>query len=108
MTSVRTIARRTFLIGSAAIVGGAAFGVYQINKDAPNPLVAREGEVTLNPFVLITRDGVTLIAPRAEMGQGVQTTLAALLAEAINLLVVFPKAETTIITFSLAAVFDTI
>ena len=78
MTSVRTIARRTFLIGSAAIVGGAAFGVYQINKDAPNPLVAREGEVTLNPFVLITRDGVTLIAPRAEMGQGVQTTLAAL------------------------------
>ena len=84
MTSVRTIARRTFLIGSAAIVGGAAFGVYQINKDAPNPLVAREGEVTLNPFVLITRDGVTLIAPRAEMGQGVQTTLAALLAEELD------------------------
>ncbi|HEV8034953.1 xanthine dehydrogenase family protein molybdopterin-binding subunit [Yoonia sp.] len=85
MGRIKTIARRTFLIGSAAIVGGAAFGIYQINKDAPNPLVAGDGEATLNPFVLITRDGVTLIAPRAEMGQGVQTTLAALAAEELDL-----------------------
>ncbi len=84
MGRVRTIARRTFLIGSAAIVGGVAFGVYQINKDAPNPLVAGDGEATLNPFVLINSDGVTLIAPRAEMGQGVHTTLAALVAEELD------------------------
>lgn len=84
MGRLKTIARRTFLIGSAAVVGGVAFGVYQINKDAPNPLVAGDGEATLNPFVLITRDGVTLIAPRAEMGQGVQTTLAALAAEELD------------------------
>jgi isoquinoline 1-oxidoreductase beta subunit len=84
MGRVRTIARRTFLIGSAAIAGGAAFGVYQINKDAPNPLLAGDGEATLNPFVLINQDGVTLIAPRAEMGQGVQTTLAALAAEELD------------------------
>ena len=84
MARIKTIARRTFLIGSTAIVGGAAFGVYQINRDAPNPLVAGEGEATLNPFVLITKDGVTLITPRAEMGQGVQTTLAALAAEELD------------------------
>lgn len=84
MGRVRTIARRTFLIGSAAIVGGVAFGVYQINKDAPNPLVEGQGEAALNPFVLITQDGVTLIAPRAEMGQGVHTTLAALAAEELD------------------------
>ncbi len=84
MGRVRTIARRTFLIGSAAIVGGVAFGAYQINKDAPNPLIAGDGEATLNPFVLINQDGVTLIAPRAEMGQGVHTTLAALVAEEMD------------------------
>ena len=85
MASIGKIARRTFLVGTAAIVGGVAFGVYQINKDAPNPLVAGEGEVTLNPFVLINGDGITIITPRAEMGQGVQTTLAALVAEEMDL-----------------------
>ena len=84
MASIGKIARRTFLIGSAAIVGGVAFGVYQVRKDAPNPLVAGEGEATLNPFILINQDGVTIIAPRAEMGQGVQTTLAALVAEELD------------------------
>ena len=84
MASFRKIARRTFLIGSAAIVGGVAFGVYQINKDAPNPLVPGAGEATLNPFVLINGDGVTVITPRAEMGQGVYTTLAALVAEEMD------------------------
>lgn len=84
MASIGKIARRTFLIGSAAIVGGAAFGVYQINKDAPNPLTPTDGEATLNPFVLINGDGIVAITPRAEMGQGVQTTLAALLAEELD------------------------
>ena len=84
MASIGKIARRTFLIGSAAIVGGVAFGVYQVRKDPPNPLVAGDGEATLNPFILINQDGVTIIAPRAEMGQGVQTTLAALVAEELD------------------------
>lgn len=84
MGRIKTIARRTFLIGSAAIVGGVAFGVYQVRKDAPNPLVAGDGEAALNPFVLINQDGVTVITPRAEMGQGVHTTLAALVAEEMD------------------------
>jgi len=84
MASIGKVARRTFLIGSAAIVGGVAFGVYQIRKDAPNPLTPGPGEATLNAYVLINADGVTIIAPRAEMGQGVHTTLAALVAEEMD------------------------
>jgi isoquinoline 1-oxidoreductase subunit beta len=84
MSRIRTIARRTFLIGSAAIVGGVAFGVYQYRKPAPNPLKAGPGEAALNPFVFIDQQGVTLIAPKAEMGQGVRTTWAALIAEELD------------------------
>ncbi len=84
MSRVGKIARRSFLIGSAAIVGGVAFGVYTVRKPAPNPLQAGAGEAALNPFVFIDQSGVTLIAPRAEMGQGVHTTLAALIAEELD------------------------
>ncbi|WP_439154852.1 molybdopterin cofactor-binding domain-containing protein [Yoonia sp.] len=84
MASIGKIARRTFLIGSAAIAGGVAFGVYQVRKDAPNPLTPGAGEATLNPYILINTDGITIIAPRAEMGQGVHTTLAALVAEEMD------------------------
>ena len=84
MSRIGKIARRTFLIGSAAIVGGVAFGVYKVRKPAPNPLQAGPGETALNPFVFIDQTGVTLIAPRAEMGQGVRTTWAALIAEELD------------------------
>lgn len=81
MAGIGKIARRTFLVGSAAIAGGVAFGYWQYQKPLPNPL---RGDA-LTPYVLIDGDGVTVIAPRAEMGQGVQTTLAALVAEEMDL-----------------------
>ena len=84
MARIGTIARRTFLIGSVAIIGGVAFGVYQVKKPIPNPLTLGPGATTLNPFVLINADGVTIIAPRAEMGQGIHSTLAALVAEELD------------------------
>ncbi|MTI01810.1 xanthine dehydrogenase family protein molybdopterin-binding subunit [Roseibium sp. RKSG952] len=84
MARIGKILRRTFLIGSAAIAGGVAFGVYYVNRPAPNPLKPGEGEAALNPFVLIDQNGVTLFAPRAEMGQGVKTTWAALIAEELD------------------------
>lgn len=84
MSRIGTIARRSLLIGSAAIAGGVAFGVWKTRQPAPNPLVAGPGGAALNPFVLIDRQGVTLIAPRAEMGQGVRTTWAALIAEELD------------------------
>ncbi|NOD74780.1 xanthine dehydrogenase family protein molybdopterin-binding subunit [Ruegeria sp. HKCCD4332] len=84
MGKVGKILRRTFLIGSAAIVGGVAFGAYYVTRPAANPLKPGEGEAALNPFVLIDQNGVTLFAPRAEMGQGVKTTWAALIAEELD------------------------
>lgn len=84
MSRIGTIARRTFLIGSAAILGGVAFGVYKVRQPAPNPLTPAPGAAALNPFVLIDQQGITLIAPRAEMGQGVHTTWAALIAEELD------------------------
>ncbi len=81
------ILRRTFLIGSAAIAGGVAFGYYKYKAPYDNPLEDGlvEGEATFNPYVKITGDNeITIIAPRAEMGQGISTTLAALVAEELD------------------------
>ncbi len=78
------IARRTFLVGSAAVAGGVAFGVYQYRRELPNPLQVGDGEVTLNPWIIIDQEGVTLVSARAEMGQGVNTTLPALIAEELD------------------------
>jgi isoquinoline 1-oxidoreductase beta subunit len=86
MGKLATIARRTFLIGSAAVVGGVAFGVYKVRQAAPNPLLddLPQGATALTPYVRIDGQGVTLITPRAEMGQGIHTTLAALVAEELD------------------------
>ena len=81
------IARRGFLLGSAAVAGGVVFGVYRYQQPLPNPLqqgVAPDSTV-LTPYLRIDAQGVTVITPRAEMGQGVQSTLAALVAEELDL-----------------------
>ncbi|MGD8275342.1 MAG: molybdopterin-dependent oxidoreductase, partial [Thiohalocapsa sp.] len=86
-----SITRRAFLIGSVAVAGGVAFGVYQVRRPHPNPLLdgqrraSEPGTVALNPYLLINAEGVSIITPRAEMGQGVHTTLAALVAEELDL-----------------------
>ncbi len=87
MSRIGTIARRSFLIGSAAIAGGVVFGWWKYSTPYPNPLEQDrpEGSATLTPYVLIDQSGVTLIAPRAEMGQGIHSTLAALVAEEMDL-----------------------
>ncbi len=85
MASIGKIARRTFLFGAVALAGGAAFGWWKYKTPYGNPLAGLAGSATLNPYVLIDATGVTLIAPRAEMGQGIHTTLAALVAEEMDL-----------------------
>lgn len=84
MGRLGTITRRTFLVASAAIAGGVAFGVYKLNEMPPNPLKPGEDATPLNAFVIINSDGVTIITPKAEMGQGVHSTLAALVAEELD------------------------
>ena len=80
MGRLKTIARRTFLVGSVAVVGGVAFGVYTFRKPHENPLTAKAGEAVLTPYVKITSDGITLITPRADSGQGAYHVQAALIA----------------------------
>jgi isoquinoline 1-oxidoreductase beta subunit len=38
MGTLKTLTRRTFLVSSAAIAGGVAFGTYYVAKDPANPL----------------------------------------------------------------------
>lgn len=87
MGRLATITRRTFLVGAVALTGGAAFGYYRYQQPFDNPLKddLAEGEATFNPYVKIGSDNsITVIAPRAEMGQGIYTTLGALVAEELD------------------------
>ena len=87
MGRIKTIARRSFLVGSAAIVGGVAFGTYMYKRDVENPLLAdlKPGEATFNPFVKIDATGITLITPRADVGQGAYSMQAHLIAEEMDI-----------------------
>jgi len=86
MGRARKITRRVLLVGSAAVAGGVVFGYWRYQRPHDNPLLESlgPGEAALTPYVRIDAGGVTLITPRAEMGQGVHTTLAALLAEELD------------------------
>ncbi|MCU0829654.1 MAG: molybdopterin-dependent oxidoreductase [Tabrizicola sp.] len=84
MANWKKITRRSFLVFGAAVAGGAAFGAYKVAEVPENPLTPSADAIPLNPWVIINGDGITVIAPRAEMGQGISTTLAALVAEELD------------------------
>ncbi len=87
MSRLGTMTRRSFLVAAAAVAGGVAFGYYKYKQPFANPLEGdlAEGEATFNPWIKIGSDNsITIIAPRAEMGQGTYTTLAALVAEELD------------------------
>jgi len=90
MSKLGTITRRTFLVASAAVAGGVVFGTYKYLQPVPNPLLetndaAKPDFASLNPYIKIDQDGVTVITPRAEMGQGIHSTLAMMVAEELDL-----------------------
>ena len=87
MSRLRTITRRTLLIGSATIVGGVAFGTYLVKKPIPNPLLddLNDGEAAITPYVKIDAQGITLITPRADKGQGAYAIQANLIAEELDI-----------------------
>lgn len=86
MSRAGKIARRTFLIGSAAMAGGVAFGVVMYKRPHHNPLLdtLAKDAAALTPYVLITPQGITLITPRADLGQGAYHLQAALIAEELD------------------------
>ena len=86
MGKIATITRRTFLVASAALAGGIAFGYYSYKKPVKNPLLdeLEENEAAITPYVLINQNGITLITPHADIGQGATSVQAALLAEELE------------------------
>lgn len=86
MGKLGTIARRSFLVGSAAVLGGVAFGYYWYRQPGENPL--QKGlpgdQAALTPYVIISNQGITLITPRTDVGQGAYSVQAALLAEELD------------------------
>jgi isoquinoline 1-oxidoreductase beta subunit len=87
MGKLRKIARRSFLIGSAAVAGGVAFGIYRAKVPFDNPNLASlpDGAASFNPWVIVDSEKVTLIAPHADKGQGVFSAQAALIAEELDI-----------------------
>lgn len=86
MSRAGTLTRRALLISGVAVTGGVAFGVYKLRTPPENPLTALAGDgVSFNPYVLITTDRITLIAPHVDLGQGAASLQAALIAEEMDL-----------------------
>ena len=76
--------RRAFLIGSVAVAGGMAVGYHFQFDGEPDVGGIETPEGMLTPYVVIDHSGITIITPRAEMGQGIHTSLAALVAEELG------------------------
>ena len=84
MSRFGKIARRSLLVGVAAVAGGA---VYWYRHTPANPLLKnhKPGETTLNPYLRIDKEGVTIVTPHADVGQGAYSVQAALVAEELDL-----------------------
>ena len=92
MGHMQRISRRAFLVGSAAVAGGIAFGSYGEAHQADltshgNPLTAGLGPncASFNPWVEISPEKITLIAQHADIGQGVGSVQPIMIAEEMDL-----------------------
>ncbi len=86
MTDVLNLSRRRFLRSSALAGGGLVLGVYlpQLAKGA-HPAASRATTFKPNAFVRVDADeSVTVIANHSEMGQGIYTGLAMIVAEELD------------------------
>jgi isoquinoline 1-oxidoreductase subunit beta len=81
--------RRRFLIAGATIAGGLTVGLaldsLTDRLGDPTLVPVRDGQLALNAWLKIDRHGVvTVMVPRAEMGQGTHTALSMLVAEELD------------------------
>lgn len=88
-TAPTILSRRGFLIAGAVGAGGLLVGCSAPTAESrvgeASVFPVRGDEVALNAWVKLLPDGSVCVAcPRAEMGQGVQTALAMLLAEELD------------------------
>jgi len=75
--------RRSFLVGSMSIAGGVVFGPYVFADAAGN--ATKQASASINPWVRITSDKITLFTPHADVGQGAVSAQAMLIAEEMDL-----------------------
>ncbi|WP_151636416.1 xanthine dehydrogenase family protein molybdopterin-binding subunit [Noviherbaspirillum aerium] len=88
-TESKKKSRRRFLLGGLGVAGAliVGWGVMPPRQrlHMSNPLPAKAGEVMLNGWIRMARDGtVTVAMPQCEMGQGVFTALPMLVAEELD------------------------
>ena len=81
--------RRTWLLSALGATGAlvVGWGVMPARSrlGSPELMLKTEGDVALNGWIKIAQDGTVVLAmPRSEMGQGIHTTLAALVAEELD------------------------
>ncbi len=80
----RRLNRRSFVIGTAAVGGGLAFGL-ALPFGGPTVARAADGTPEVNAWVVIRPDDTVVIRiARSEMGQGTLTGLAQLVAEELE------------------------
>jgi isoquinoline 1-oxidoreductase subunit beta len=82
--------RRIFLISAAVVGGGLAVGAgfvtNKLNKDGGFKLPVKPGEGSFGAWLTIAKDGIATVAvPHQEMGQGIYSALAMLVAEELDL-----------------------
>ncbi len=82
--------RRTWILSALGATGAlvVGWGVLPARSriGSPQSMLPTQGEVALNGWIKIAADGAVVMAmPRSEMGQGVHTALAMLLAEELDI-----------------------
>jgi isoquinoline 1-oxidoreductase subunit beta len=82
--------RRFFLISAGVVGGGLAVGAgyinNKLNKDGAFKLPVNPGEGSFGAWLTIAKDGlVTVSVPNQEMGQGIYSMVAMLVAEELDL-----------------------
>jgi isoquinoline 1-oxidoreductase subunit beta len=84
MNHIAQVDRRSFVLGMAAVGGGAAFG-FDLPFGGPELARAGEGASEINAWVVIRPDDTVIVrVARSEMGQGTLTGLAQLVAEELE------------------------
>jgi isoquinoline 1-oxidoreductase subunit beta len=81
--------RRTWLLSALGATGAlvVGWGVMPARSrlGSPELMLPTEGDVALNGWIKIVQDGAVVLAmPRSEMGQGIHTALAMLVAEELD------------------------
>ena len=80
----RVVTRRTFLEASLAVSGALLVGFHLPSKDA-SAAAGEKAAFAPNAFIRIDNKGkITLIMPQVEMGQGIYTAVAMILAEELD------------------------